>query len=384
MFDILSKEEIKNLLKAFGQKLPSDNNPTVNGDTATPEVWYKHISSEKSKELYKSGEKVVVDNAPLAKPGLEGRLVSVDELYYEEFIHSIPNPTYLQTFTLGSQSHGVAEISPTIMASFLPPSWRRKYYKDRLNDDGSIKQFNNINLLNIFHEILDGVFSPFSQYVSPITGYDKKEFEIDPMKITKLHDPATSVALFTYELTRKDLSGVLSIVVPSIDLISQDLPESYATVKDILDERSMTLSFGKGYMDTKTQGHSGEFILLDQKAPFIRMFTQNEYIGEGVLSTYYGSDNFVELAWIGNQPPNMIALDKPEEDKTVQIEARIQTFYPQDSLHLLKPGARIKRADFDGGSVDVVISAENHKDYGMKVGKGQICTQGPYFAVRLE
>jgi len=147
----------------------------------------------------------------------EVKLVSVDQLSYDEFIRSIPNPTCVNLFEMKPlEGNALLEISPSLTFSVI----------DRLMG-GSGQSFKKNRELteieqSIILKIMDRVFESLEEaWVNVVDlKISLKATETNPQLFLQLYLPTEMVILMTLEVNIGESSGTFCVCIPYVVLES--------------------------------------------------------------------------------------------------------------------------------------------------------------------
>jgi len=270
MADMLSQEEVDALLAAFDK---GDNNEGAGGsdEAQTAVLSDKKITvynfrrpDRVSKEQLRSLElmhEAFARNLAVSLSGYlraltEVNLVSVDQMTYNEFLLSLPNPTCFNIYSISPlEGNIVIEFNPTVAFPVL----------DRLLG-GSGKSLGEIRALTDMElQMLEGFLNRIVENLSdtwrevtPLT-FKIEAKETNP-QVAQIVSLAEIVILLAFEIKIAEISGFLNICIPfvSIESIADKLSLQYrfasvkkqkgetGKVKELIDNMSIPISVDLG------------------------------------------------------------------------------------------------------------------------------------------
>ena len=242
MADMLSQEEVDALLSALDHEEASDNYEEARTDFLTDKkvtVYNFRRPDRVSKEQLRSLElmhEAFARNLAVSLSGYlralcEVNLVAVDQMTYNEFLLSLPNPTCFNIYSISPlEGNIVIEFNPTIafpvLDRLLGGHGKALGELRALTDlelqmlDGFLNRIIS-NLADTWHEIIPLTFRVEAKETNP--------------QVAQIVSLAEIVILMTFELKIGEMSGFLNICIPflSIESIADKLSVQYrfTTVK---------------------------------------------------------------------------------------------------------------------------------------------------------
>ena len=229
MTDILSQSEIDALLSAL-QSGDVDVEAIRNDDnTKKVRIYDFRRPSKFSKDQLYTLEVVFENFCRLLTTLLSGSLrsrvlakvASVDQVTYEEFIRSIPNPSILNVFTFPPlEGKGILEINPIIGFSII----------DRLFGGPGLSTVKGRPLTeiekNVMERISEKILAQFKESWGSLVEADAflENIEINP-QFTQILSPLEMVIIITINTQIGDAEGFINICMPCLmlELISDKL-----------------------------------------------------------------------------------------------------------------------------------------------------------------
>lgn len=220
MADILSQSEIDALLSAFasGEGAPD---AALEEDEKVREVKvydFNHpdrFSKDQIRTMHNLHDHFArvfsISLSAFLRTIVEVKLVSVDQISYEEFIRSIPNPTSLNVINMDPlEGKALMELSPTLSFPVI----------DRLMGGAGNVFKKNRELTEIEQTILEKVlYRAFDclheawANVLPLN-LSLEQSETNPQLLMQQYLPSEMVILMTFEVTLGEISGTLSFCIP--------------------------------------------------------------------------------------------------------------------------------------------------------------------------
>ncbi|MEW6235667.1 MAG: flagellar motor switch protein FliM [Candidatus Omnitrophota bacterium] len=174
---------------------------------------------------------------------VEVKLVSVDQISYEEFIRSIPNPTSLNVINMDPlEDKSLIELSPTLSFPVI----------DRLMGGAGNVFKKNRELTEIEQTIIEKVlYRAFDclheawANVIPLN-LSLEQSETNPQLLLQQYLPSEMVIMMTFEVTLGEISGTLSFCIPypTLEPIAGQLSSTSwysATKKELSEEHAEVL-----------------------------------------------------------------------------------------------------------------------------------------------
>lgn len=274
MGDMLSQEEVDALLSAFGhveEELPEDTDDVGTSSFITDKkisVYNFRRPDRVSKEQLRSLElmhEAFARNLAVSLSGYlralcEVNLVSVDQMTYNEFLLSLPNPTCFNIYSISPlEGNIVIEFNPTIAFPVL----------DRLLG-GSGKGLGEMRALTDLElQMLDGFLNRIVTHLSDTwreiipLAFQVEAKETNP-QVAQIVSLAEIVILLAFEIKIGEVSGFLNVCIPflSIESIADKLSvqyrfttvrrqkeESQGHVKELIKTMNVPLSVDLGKVD---------------------------------------------------------------------------------------------------------------------------------------
>jgi len=222
MADILSQGEIDALLSAFSTgEGPGGIGDADGDDEPIREVKvydFNHpdrFSKDQIRTMHNLHEQFArtfsISLSAFLRTIVEVKLVSVDQISYEEFIRSLPNPTYLCIINMDPlEGNALMELSPTLSFPVV----------DRLMGGRGNVFKKNRELTDIEQTIIEKVlYRSFDclheawANVLPLN-LSLERPETNPQLLMQEYLPSEMVILMTFEVTMQDISGTLSFCIP--------------------------------------------------------------------------------------------------------------------------------------------------------------------------
>lgn len=194
--DELKEEEIKNKVKIYDFRRP---NKFSKDQIHTLQVIYENYARSLGTYL----------SAQLRLP-VQMELLSVEQLTYEEFIRSIPNPTILNIFSLYPlDGSAIMEINPNLGFAFL----------DRLLGGPGLSPAKTRGLTEIEQTIIEKIAQRMLDYLQEPWG---SIIEIDPSldrietnpQFTQLVSPSEIMMIVSIEAQMGEVMGMINICMP--------------------------------------------------------------------------------------------------------------------------------------------------------------------------
>ena len=222
MADILSQEEIDALLGALssGEIQADEIQEEASEKAAKVKPYDFYRPSKFSKEQIRTIYMLHETFGRLWSSTLSGVLrnyvslsvTSVDQVTYQEFIQSIPNPTVTATFTLAPlEGKALIELSPTIgfpiLDRLLGGAGRSNMQARELTD---IEEHVINNLIDEGMVFLKEAWSSLID-VSP----DLETIESNPLFV-QIVPPSDMILLITLETRIGDFSGIMNVIYPYV------------------------------------------------------------------------------------------------------------------------------------------------------------------------
>lgn len=222
MAEILSQSEIDALLSALSTGGTTEASVPTEGSKGVKIYDFKH-PDRFSKDQTRSLQMLHEHFSRLFSTSLstylraisEIKLVSVDQLSYDEFIRSIPNPTCVNLFELKPlEGNAVLEISPSLAFAIIDRLMGGKgqtFHKNR-----ELTEIERSILLRIIDRIFEALQEAWSSVVELQLAL--KTTEVNPQMFLQLYLPTEMVILMTHEAHIGESTGTFCVCVPYVVL----------------------------------------------------------------------------------------------------------------------------------------------------------------------
>ncbi len=174
---------------------------------------------------------------------VEVKLVSVDQISYEEFIRSIPNPTSLNIINMDPlEGKALIELSPTLsfpVVDRLMGGAGNVFKKNR-----ELTEIEQTIIEKVLYRAFDCLHEAWAN-VLPLN-LSLEQSETNPQLLMQLYLPSEMVILMTFEVTMGEISGTLSFCIPypTLEPIANQLSSTSwyaASKKDLSEEHAEIL-----------------------------------------------------------------------------------------------------------------------------------------------
>jgi flagellar motor switch protein FliM len=253
MADILSQNEIDALLSAFatGEGAP-DSGGDDNGDRVREVKVYDfnhpdRFSKDQIRTMHNLHDHFArvfsISLSAFLRTIVEVKLVSVDQISYEEFIRSIPNPTSLNIINMDPlEGKALMELSPTLsfpVVDRLMGGQGNVFKKNR-----ELTEIEQTIIEKVLYRAFDCLHEAWAN-VLPLN-LSLEQSETNPQLLMQLYLPSEMVILMTFEVTMGDISGTLSFCIPypTLEPIASQLSSSSwfaASKKELSEEHAEVL-----------------------------------------------------------------------------------------------------------------------------------------------
>jgi len=198
--DLLKEEELKSKVKVYDFRRP---NKFSKDQIHTMQVIYENYA--RTLGTYLSGQ--------LRIP-LQVELLSVEQLTYEEFIRSIPNPTILNIFAL-YPLHGSAimEINPNLGFAFLDRLLGGPGYAP--SKARALTEMEQTVIERLSQRMLDYLEEPWGSIIQIEPSLER--VETNP-QFTQLVQPTEIMIIVSLETRMGDVMGMINICIPFLVL----------------------------------------------------------------------------------------------------------------------------------------------------------------------
>ena len=222
MAEILSQSEIDSLLNALSSGTIDEDAPTAEPAKGVKVYDFKH-PDRFSKDQTRSLQMLHEHFARLFSTSLstylrtitEVKLVSVDQLSYDEFIRSIPNPTCVNLIDMKPlDGNALLEISPSLTFAVIDRLMGGKGQTFRKNRElTEIEQSIVLKIIERVFECLDEAWASVLEL-----DLELKSTETNPQLFLQLFLPTEMVILMTMEVNIGESSGTFCICIPYVVL----------------------------------------------------------------------------------------------------------------------------------------------------------------------
>lgn len=222
MAEILSQNEIDALLSALSSGEVADTQAPHESGKGIKLYDFKHpdrFSKDQTRSLNMLHEHFSrlfsTSLSTYLRTIIEVKLVSVDQLSYDEFIRSIPNPTCISLFQMRPlEGNALLEFSPTLSFAIidrLMGGRGQALYKNR-----ELTEIERSILVKIIERIFDSMEEAWASVVS--LKMDLKATEANPQLFLQLYLPTEMVILMTHEANVGNTVGTFCICIPYVVL----------------------------------------------------------------------------------------------------------------------------------------------------------------------
>ena len=246
MADILSQTEIDALLSAFatGEGTPDlgfDEEETVREVKVYDFNHPDRFSKDQIRTMHNLHDHFArvfsISLSAFLRTIVEVKLVSVDQISYEEFIRSIPNPTSLNIINMDPlEGKSLIELSPTLsfpVVDRLMGGAGNVFKKNR-----ELTEIEQTIIEKVLYRAFDCLHEAWAN-VLPLN-LSLEQSETNPQLLMQLYLPSEMVILMTFEVTMGEISGTLSFCIPypTLEPIANQLSSSswFAAAKKELSE----------------------------------------------------------------------------------------------------------------------------------------------------
>lgn len=222
MAEILSQNEIDALLSALSSGSVPEGVLPVDAGKGVKLYDFKHpdrFSKDQTRSLHMLHEHFArlfsTSLSTYLRTIIEVKLVSVDQLSYDEFIRSIPNPTCVNLFQMSPlEGNALLEISPTLSFAIidrLMGGRGQTLYKNR-----ELTEIEKSILVKIIERIFESLEEAWSSVVD--LNMELKATEANPQLFLQLYLPTEMVILMTHEANVGESIGTFCICIPYVVL----------------------------------------------------------------------------------------------------------------------------------------------------------------------
>ncbi len=251
MADILSQSEIDALLSAFATgEGPSEAEIEEEGKAREVKVYdFNHpdrFSKDQIRTMHNLHDHFArvfsISLSAFLRTIIEVKLVSVDQISYEEFIRSIPNPTYICIINMDPlEGKALMELSPTLsfpVVDRLMGGRGNVFKKNR-----ELTEIEQTIIEKVLYRAFDMLHEAWASVI-PLN-LSLEQSETNPQLLMQLYYPSEMVILMTFEVTMQEISGTLSFCIPypTLEPIANELSSTswYAAEKKELSEEDAEL-----------------------------------------------------------------------------------------------------------------------------------------------
>ncbi|MDX9754781.1 MAG: flagellar motor switch protein FliM [bacterium] len=247
MADVLSQTEIDALLSAFatGEEPPDMGLGDDEGSIREVKVYdFNHpdrFSKDQIRTMHNLHDHFArvfsISLSAFLRTIVEVKLVSVDQISYEEFIRSIPNPTSLNIINMDPlEGKALMELSPTLsfpVVDRLMGGAGNVFKKNR-----ELTEIEQTIIEKVLYRAFDCLHEAWAN-VLPLN-LSLEQSETNPQLLMQLYLPSEMVILMTFEVTLGEISGTLSFCIPypTLEPIASQLSSTswFAAAKKELSE----------------------------------------------------------------------------------------------------------------------------------------------------
>ena len=256
MADILSQNEIDSLLSAFATGEGASGEAGGEGGEVDDRIREVKVYDFNHPDRFSKDQIRTMHNlhdhfarifsislSAFLRTIVEVKLVSVDQISYEEFIRSIPNPTSLNIINMDPlEGKALIELSPTLsfpVVDRLMGGAGNVFKKNR-----ELTEIEQTIIEKVLYRAFDCLHEAWAN-VLPLN-LSLEQCETNPQLLMQLYLPSEMVILMTFEVTMGEISGTLSFCVPypTLEPIASQLSSSSwyaASKKDLSEEHAEVL-----------------------------------------------------------------------------------------------------------------------------------------------
>lgn len=220
MADILSQSEIDALLSAFasGEGTPDTYEEGAEKIREVKVYDFNHpdrFSKDQIRTMHNLHDHFArifsISLSAFLRTIVEVKLVSVDQISYEEFIRSIPNPTSLNVINMDPlEGKGLMELSPTLsfpVVDRLMGGAGNVFKKNR-----ELTEIEQTIIEKVLYRAFDCLHEAWAN-VLPLN-LSLEQSETNPQLLMQNYLPSEMVILMTFEVILGEISGTLSFCIP--------------------------------------------------------------------------------------------------------------------------------------------------------------------------
>lgn len=236
MAEILSQSEIDALLTALSSGELSAEEAVQEEERSVTLYDFKHpnrFSKDQIRTLHSMHEHFArlfsTSLSAFLRTIVEVKLVSVDQLSYDEFIRSIPNPTCICTVLMKPlQGQALMELSPALSFSIIERLMGGAGHEFKRNRE--LTEIEQSIISKIIHRAFDCLREAWANVATLRLTLEK--METNPQLFLQLFLATEMVVLMTFEIATAESSGTMSVCIPYVVLepVAQGLkPGSWFT-----------------------------------------------------------------------------------------------------------------------------------------------------------
>ncbi len=252
MADILSQGEIDALLSAFATgEGPADIDTEDDEHIREVKVYdFNHpdrFSKDQIRTMHNLHDHFArvfsISLSAFLRTIVEVKLVSVDQISYEEFIRSIPNPTYLCILNMAPlEGKALMELSPTLSFPVMDRLMGGRGNVFKKNRE--LTEIEQTIIEKVLYRAFDCLHEAWANVI-PLN-ISLEQSETNPQLLMQLYFPSEMVILMTFEVTLQEISGTLSFCIPypTLEPIASELSTTSwyaATRKELSEEHAEIL-----------------------------------------------------------------------------------------------------------------------------------------------
>lgn len=222
MAEILSQSEIDSLLSALSSGTLAEDVTVAEPAKGVKVYDFKHpdrFSKDQTRSLQMLHEHFSrlfsTSLSTYLRTITEVKLVSVDQLSYDEFIRSIPNPTCVNLIEMNPlNGNALLEVSPSLTFAIIDRLMGGKGQTFRKNRE--ITEIEQSIVLKIIERIFDCLEESWAGVIQ--LHLELKSTETNPQLFLQLFLPTEMVILMTMEVNIGESSGTFCICIPYVVL----------------------------------------------------------------------------------------------------------------------------------------------------------------------
>lgn len=253
---------------------------------------------------------------------VEVKLVSVDQISYEEFIRSIPNPTSLNIINMDPlEGEALMELSPTLSfpaVDRLMGGQGQVFKKNR-----ELSEIEMTIIEKVLYRAFDCLHEAWAN-VLPLN-LSLEASETNPQLLMQRILPSEMVILMTFEVGMGDISGTLSFCIP------------YPTLEPIAGQLSVTSWFSATKKDLSEE-HAE--VLYDR----LRRI-------DLPITAFLGGTKLTVKELLELQEGDVITLNRRVDEDIILCVGQEYRYYAQPGIHRRKRAAKITKVISKKGEV---------------------------------